>query len=109
LLGYHHAWLLDAAGQKDSAAKAFEAVHKDNIKDTSDNPGIAAVISTAVDYARLQKAIILGEAGNYRDALECVYSIRADPNNTHLSNLTDSIEKALQTLKREVPKDANDQ
>lgn len=109
LLGYHHAWLLDAAGQKDSAAKAFEAIHKDNFKDTSDNPGIATVISTAADYTRLQKAIILGEAGNYRDALECVYSIRADPNNTHLSNLADSIEKALETLKREAPKDANNQ
>jgi tetratricopeptide (TPR) repeat protein len=109
LLGYHYAWLLDVIGQSQTASKAFEVIHKNNFKDTSDNPCAAAVINTITDYARLQKAIILGETGNYKEALECVYSNNVDPNDTHSSVLADSIQKALETLKREVPKDVNDQ
>ena len=109
LLGYHHAWLLDAAGQKQEAAKVLDGICKEAASGNYDNPGITSVISMLTDYARLQQAVILGEAGNYRDALEIVYSVRTDPNDTHLSNLTDSIKKALETLKREVPKNVNDQ
>ena len=45
----------------------------------------------------------------YREALEIVYSLKPDPNDIHMLNLSDSIEKALQILKREVPKNVNDQ
>ena len=72
-------------------------------------PGTVSVISTLTDYAKLQQAVIFGEESKYREALEVVFSVKPDPNDVHMSNLADSIEKALEVLKREVPKDVNDQ
>ncbi|KPJ65431.1 MAG: hypothetical protein AMJ43_10725 [Coxiella sp. DG_40] len=109
LLSYHYAWLLDAANQRDAAANIFAKLDKTVVKKTYDNPGIDIIVKTIADYAKLQQAIILGEAGNYRQAFETLYSVRGDPNDTHLLNLTESVKKGLDTLKREVPKDVDDQ
>jgi len=108
LLGYHYAWLLDASGEQKQAAKVLEDVCKQAVAINPDVPGTASVISTLTDYAKLQQAVIFGEKNKYREALEIVYSLKPDPNDVHMLNLSDSIEKALQTLKREVPKDVND-
>jgi tetratricopeptide (TPR) repeat protein len=109
LLSYHYAWLLDAANQKDAAANVFAKLDKTVVKETYDNPGIDIIVKTIADYAKLQQAIILGEVGNYKQALETLYLVGGDPNDTHLLNLTESVKKSLETLKREVPEDVNDQ
>lgn len=109
LLGYHYAWQLDASGDQRQAVEVLESVCKQAVSINSDIPGIASIISTLTDYAKLQQAVIFGEENKYREALEVVYSVKPDPNDVHMLNLADSIEKALQTLKRKVPKDVNDQ
>lgn len=109
LLGYHYAWLLDASGKQKQAAEVIEDICKQAVSINPDMPGTASVISTLTDYAKLQQAVIFGEENRYREALEIVYSLKPDPNDVHTSNLADSIEKALETLKREVPKDVNEQ
>lgn len=109
LLGYHWGWVLDATGRHDQAALIFEQICKQAEMIDSDKPGIAHVIDTLTEYAKLQQAFIYGEENKYREGLELVYSLKPDPNDVHMQNLSDSIEKALQTLKREVPKDVNDQ
>ncbi len=109
LLGYHYAWLLDASGEQRQAAKVLEDICKQAVAINPDVPGIASVISILTDYAKLQQAVIFGEESKYREALEVVFSVKPDPNDAHMSNLADSIEKALEVLKREVPKDVNDQ
>ena len=109
LLGYHYAWLLDASGEQKQAAKVLEDICKQAVAINPDVPVTASVISTLTDYAKLQQAVILGEESKYREALEVVFSVKPDPNDVHMSNLADSIEKALEVLKREVPKDVNDQ
>jgi len=109
LLGYHYAWLLDAAEKQNQAAEVLEAVCKQAASINTDRPAIAHVISTLTEYAKLQQAVIFGEENKYREALELIYSLKSDPNDVHKQNLSDSIENALQTLKREVPKDVNDQ
>ena len=109
LLGYHYAWLLDASGKQKQAAEVIKDICKQAASVNPDMPGIASVISTLAGYAKLQQAVIFGEENRYKEALEIVHSLKPDPNDVHMSNLTDSIEKALQTLKREVPKDVNEQ
>jgi tetratricopeptide (TPR) repeat protein len=109
LLGYHYAWLLDAAEKQSQAADILEAICKQAASVNTDTPRIAQVIAALTDYAKLQQAVIFGEQNKYRQALELIYSLKPDPNDVHMQNLSDSIENALQTLKREVPKDVNDQ
>jgi len=108
LLGYHYAWLLDASGEQKQAADVFDDISKQAVSINPDMPGIAQVISKLSDYAKTQQAIILSEDNKFREALEIVYSLRPDPKDVHMLNLSDSIVKALQILKREIPKDVND-
>jgi len=108
LLGYHYAWLLDASGKQRQAAEVLDDICKQAASVNPMMPEAASIISTLADYAKFQQAIILGEENNYKEALETVHSVKPDPNNVHLFNLVNSIEKALETLKREVPKDVND-
>ena len=107
LLGYHNAWLLDVSGEQKQAAEVLEDICKQAVSINPDSPGITRVINTFSDYAKLQQAIILGEENRYGDALEIIHSLKPAPNDVHIPGLADSIEKALQTLKREVPKDVN--
>ncbi|MHC4396866.1 MAG: tetratricopeptide repeat protein [Planctomycetota bacterium] len=109
LLGYHYAWLLDASGEQQKADETLADICKQAASINPYMPGTASVISTLTNYAKLQQAVIFGEENRYREALEIVYSLKPDPNDVHMLNLTDSIKKALETLKREVPKDVNDQ
>lgn len=107
ILRYHYAWLLDMAGQKDSAAKTFEEVSRYKLQNTSNTVDFAAIVDTLCNYAMLQQAVILGEQANYKEALEITSYIKTDQNDIHLSTITNSIKQALETLKREVPKDVN--
>ena len=109
LIGYHYAWLLDSSGRQRQAAKVLEDICKQAAAINPDIPGTTSVINTLTDYAKLQQAVILGEENKYREALEIIYSLTPDPNDVHMLNLSDSIKKALETLKREVPKDVNNQ
>ncbi len=109
LLGYHYAWLLDVSGEQNQAAEVLENISKQAVTTNPDMPGIAQAINTLADYAKLQQTIVLGEKKRYREAFEIIYSLKPDPNDVHMLNLSDSIEKALETLEREVPKDVNDQ
>ncbi len=109
VLGYHYAWLLDASGEQKQAAKVFEDICKQAVLINPDTPAIAKVISTLTDYAKFQQAIILGEQSKYREALELAHSTKPEPNDVHMLNLADSIKNSLEILKREVPKDVNDQ
>ena len=106
-ISYHYAWLLDAVGKKQEAITIFEGIGKDSCKAVPQQDGTGFLLATLTDYARLQQSILLGEAGNYKNALEAIGSVVRDPNNAHVSELAGSIEKSLETLKREVPKDAN--
>ncbi|MHC5060687.1 MAG: tetratricopeptide repeat protein, partial [Planctomycetota bacterium] len=109
LIGYHYAWLLDSSGKQKQAAEILEGVCKQAAAVNSDVPGTASVTSTLNNYSKLQQAVIFGEENEYREALEIIYSLKPDPNDVHMLNLSDSIKKALETLKREVPKDVNNQ
>jgi len=107
LLGYHYAWLLDTMGEQKEAVKILEAIYQDADKVNTDGSNIRQITNVLIDYAKFQQAVIFGEENKYREALEIIYSLKSYPNDTHMRNLSDSIENALQTLKREVPKDAN--
>jgi tetratricopeptide (TPR) repeat protein len=109
LLGYHYAWLLDAVGEQKQANEVLDDICKQAASINPEMSDTALVISTLIDYAKLQKAIILGEENKYQEALKVVDTVNSDPNNAHLFNLADSIKKAFETLKREVPRDVNDQ
>ena len=104
VLGYHYAWLLDTTHQASQAAGIFEGVCRQAASFESDTPSLKSVISLLADYARIQQAVILGEEAKYVEALKNIASVKSDPNDSHLSKLTDSIAEALKTLKREVPK-----
>ena len=108
LLGYHYAWILDTSGDPERAIEVLEDICKQATSINPDMPETASIIGTLADYAKFQQAIILGEENNYKEALEIVCSVKPDPNNIHLFNLSNSTKKALETLKREVPKDVND-
>ena len=108
LLGYHYAWLLDTVGEQRKAVEVLDDICKQAASINPDMPNTALVISTLTDYAKLQKVVILGEDNKYQEALKIVDTIKPDPNNAHLLNFADSIKKAFETLRREVPKDVND-
>lgn len=110
LISYHYAWFLDALGQQKQAAKLLENILQQTKSINPDAPPyINSTIHTLTDYTKLQQAVILGEENKYKEAIEIVSLLKPDPNDVHITTLAESIEYALQTLKREVPKDANNQ
>jgi tetratricopeptide (TPR) repeat protein len=109
MLGYHYAWLLDTTGQKKAAIDVMNVVNKETVTGYFHNPAINFITSILGDYSQLHQALILGEMGDYENALDIARSVKVDPNNNHLSNLVDSIIKGLEILKREVHKNGNNQ
>jgi hypothetical protein len=63
------------------------------------------VLEAVQEYARIQSAIMLGEKGDYTDALRVLRSLRKHPDKSHLSELAKSVTESIEILKREVPKD----
>lgn len=104
LLNYHYAWLLDTIGEKEKAAEILSRIILADTRDVNHRTQIKAVIDTISEYAKVQRAIILGEAGDYKQALQALSGLESHPDNIHLSNLAKSVQKSIKILKREVPR-----
>jgi len=104
LLNYHYACLLDATGDKEKAANTFAKITLSTAQKLNVGDSVQAVIKIIAEYAKLQQAVILGEIGNYQQAIKAVENIKMYPESYHLSKLVESVVKSLETLKREVPK-----
>jgi predicted negative regulator of RcsB-dependent stress response len=102
VLQYHYAWFLDALGQKDKAVDMLAGVVSAEVVDTNDNPSRNLVLETIQEYAKIQSAIMLGERADYKEALRMLDSLQAHPQDSHLSELAESVAEGIQTLKREV-------
>ena len=107
LLNYHYAWLLDTLGEKDRAIEALAQLSSVNIKDVNSKVRLSAIAETVAEYAKIQRAIMLGEKGDYKKALEVVGSLCASQGQSHLSDLAKSVNEGILTLRREVPAGGN--
>ena len=109
LLQYHYAWLLDALGEKSKAAEVFARIFSNDAVNAKSKSREKAIAETIQEYAKIQYAIMAGEKADYREALRVLSSLKAHPDKSHLSELAESITKGIQTLKREVPKNENEE
>jgi hypothetical protein len=109
LLQYEYAWLLDALGERDKAAEALSQITSSNLASLGNGLNRIAVVKMIQDYAKIQRAIILGEKANYTEALEMLATLRSDPNESHISKLAESVTESIQILKREVSKNESEQ
>lgn len=108
LLLYHYAWLLDALGEKDKAAKVFARVSSNDSANASNEPHEKATVKSIQEYATIQYAIMAGEKTDYKEALRVLGGLQALPDKSHISELAESVTKGIQTLRREVPKNDNE-
>lgn len=104
VLQYHHAWLLDTLGKKDEAVETFTRVASAEPVDADGNRLKRQALETIQEYARIQSAIMYGEKADYSEALRMLGSLRAHPDQSHLSKLAKSVTEAIQVLKKEVGK-----
>jgi tetratricopeptide (TPR) repeat protein len=104
LLPYHHAWLLDAMGEKDRAIERLAQVFSSEVADADKHATRRRVIGTVQRYARIQSAIMLGEKSEYEGALETLANLQTQKGWSHLSALSKSVTESVQILKREMPK-----
>jgi len=101
LLRYHYAWFLDTLGEKDEAADALRGICYGEPAHFSDS--LDKVITTVRAYAKLQYAIMLVEKSCYGEALQVIDELKQRPQQAHVSDLAESIRKAIGVLEREVP------
>ena len=66
-----------------------------------------AIAETVREYAKIQYAIMAGEKADYNEALKVLGSMRSHSDNSHISELAESVAKSIEILKREIPKDEN--
>lgn len=108
LLDYHHAWMLDAAGRHDDAIGALARVSSTGSAAstaTADTPRDHQEILRV--YAVIQHALMLAETTDYNEALKLLATLAPDPEKEpHPAQLVESVTKCIQTLKREVPRNA---
>ncbi len=102
LLDYHYAWLLDALGDKNKAAELLSHIFQNETVDNQTGYQ-KELINKIRKYSTIQYAIIAGEKADYNDALRVLGGLKTDPNETHISQLAESVTESIQTLKREVP------
>jgi len=107
LLGYHYAWLLDALGERDRALEMLARVSSDECFGADEKHCRITIVETIQRYAKIQRAIILGEKANYSEALQVLDSLRTDQSESHISELAKAVSKGMQTLKREVHRNEN--
>jgi tetratricopeptide (TPR) repeat protein len=107
LLQYHYAWFLDALGEKDRAADVFTRMLSSDTPPTNIGAQKKAIIETVRAYARIQLAIIATERADYKEALLVLSGLQTHTNDSHISELSDSVIKSIEILKREVPRDEN--
>lgn len=106
LLSYHYAWLLDTVGEKDKAVEVFARVSSTDITDANNNVQLSVIAETIAEYAKIQRAIMLGEKGDYKKALQVVGSLCSHPEQSHISDLAKSVSEGIVILRKEFP--AND-
>ena len=104
VLQYHRAWLLDTLDKKDEAVEIFTRAASPRAVDADGSWPKRQVLETIQEYARIQSAIMLGEKADYSEALRMLGSLRAHPEEPHLSELAKSVTEAIKILKREVGK-----
>lgn len=107
LLSYHYAWLLDTVGEKDKAIDVLARVSSTDVGETDNNVQLSVIAETIAEYAKIQRAIMLGEKGDYKKALHVIGSLYLHPEQSHISDLAKSVNESLATLKREVPASVN--
>lgn len=106
LLRYHYAWLSDALGQKNKACQILDGIFT---ADTAEGSGyLAEVVNTVRSYAGIQLTIMLAEEGHYKEASNTLRGLGEQPENSHLAELSKSVRKATEVLKREVPESESD-
>jgi tetratricopeptide (TPR) repeat protein len=101
ILNYHYAWLLDVIGQKERSIDIFSQLVTQNKNIDESDAQIGLVIETVSKYAAFQTSIMLGESGDYDQALEVLSDLPFDDNENHMSKLSKSIQKSLTTIKKE--------
>jgi tetratricopeptide (TPR) repeat protein len=106
-LQYHYAWLLDALGKKHKAAEILARIFTMDIAYTSNKSQEKVIAEIVREYAKIQYAIMAGEKADYKEALKVLGSLPTDPDKSHISELVKSVNKSIQILKREVPKNEN--
>jgi len=104
LLLYHYAWLLDALDEKDKAAEIFARISSIETGQTDDESGDKTIMKTIQMYAKIQYAVMLGEKGDYLNALQTLDELRTHRDKSHISELAESVGKSMETLKRELSK-----
>jgi len=107
LLNYHYACLLDALGRKDKAVEILARISSNNTVNAANKSRTQAPAGAIREYAEIQRAIMLGERADYRQALLMLGSLQTQPAQSHISNLAKSVAKSIEILKREVPKNDN--
>jgi predicted negative regulator of RcsB-dependent stress response len=100
ILNYKRAWQLDAVGKKEEAAKAFSDIASADLKESGQCK--MKIAETVCEYAKIQAAIILGETGEYRQALLTLGRADQTPDDPHIAELTKNVRDGIETLRREV-------
>lgn len=103
LLLYQYAWLLDAIGNKNKSAEIFSQILSTDNSSEKNKDKELTVTTTLREYAKIQYAIMAGEQGKYNEAIKVLDTLRKQPENSHLSELSKSVIESIKTLKREVP------
>jgi len=100
ILNYRRAWQLDAEGKKAEAAEAFIDIASAAPKELE--PCKMKIAEKVRQYAKIQAAIILGETGEYRQALLALGPADQTPADPHIAELTKNVRDGIETLRREV-------
>lgn len=104
---YHYAWVLDALEENREAAAILGGMAKMMVPHQDLNQGQLRILSTLREYANLQHAILLSEAGRYSDAKKVLEVLDTGSLGSHLTEMRDTVGEALTVLKREVSPYAN--
>jgi predicted chitinase len=67
------------------------------------------IAQTVQEYAKIQYAVIAGEKADYKEALRVLSSLQTHGHESHISRMAESVTNSIQTLKREVPKNDNEE
>ena len=109
LLQYHYAWLLDTVGEEQKAREILSRISSTDTFKANDNSSQEAITGAIQEYAKIQYAIMAGEKTEYIEALRALSSLHTHADESHISKLAEAVTKSIQTLKREVPKNDNEE
>jgi hypothetical protein len=107
LLQYHYAWLLDTVGEEQKARETLSRISSTDTFKANDNSSQEAIARVIQEYAKIQYAIMAGEKAEYKGALSMLDNLHTHADESHISELSETVKKSIQTLRREVPKNDN--